>query len=334
MKKFLKLFLFCISIFALTINFVSCKNDDDDDDTDVAYKVYKILQNKLSANSTATSFEPSSTAPASGTKKYRITNSVNTVAWLDGTTIYYYAKGYTDSSKKIPISSECNVMFSGCTSLVSIDMTGFDTSKATSMWGMFSGCENLATLTIDENFSTGNVKDMEGMFNDCKKLTNIDVSGFDVSKVKTMKYMFHNCISLTSLDLSAWNTSSLTSTENMFGVNESIYTDASQLKTITFGSNFNMNKVTNANEMFEGLRSLTTIYAPSGTDWSSLSNLTDSSYMFSSCWSLKGGNGTNCYNDPVTNSRGGKTYTANVSALDKTYARIDKSGQKGLFTAK
>ena len=58
---------------------------------------------------------------------------------LDGETIWYYAAGYTDSGKKIPMNKDSCAMFSGCKGLKSIDLSGFDTSKVTKMGGFYSG---------------------------------------------------------------------------------------------------------------------------------------------------------------------------------------------------
>ena len=139
------------------------------------------------SNGKARSFKASASAPAAGTSTEILSDessSVAVVAWLDGTTIYYYAAGYTDSGKKLPLapwkyheygnywSNPCERMFSGCCVLESIDVSGFDTSGAT---------------------------DMNHMFYDCNSLTVLDVSGFDTSSVTGMYYMFEYCDSLTTI---------------------------------------------------------------------------------------------------------------------------------------
>ena len=48
-------------------------------------------------------------------------------------------------------------MFSGCSSLASIDVSGFDTSKATHMDGMFSGCSSLGHLATGAGWTQANV---------------------------------------------------------------------------------------------------------------------------------------------------------------------------------
>ena len=82
--------------------------------------------------------------------------------------------------------------------------------------------------------------------------------------------------------------------------------------TITF-ENFDISEVEYIDEMFFNCNSLTTIYSSSDWDLSSLF----SSNMFYGCTSLVGGNGTH-YNSSHTNGE---------------YARIDRAGTPGYFTA-
>ena len=43
-------------------------------------------------------------------------------------------------------------MFYGCSSLISLDVSGWDTSKVTTMGNMFYGCSSLINFTFGENF--------------------------------------------------------------------------------------------------------------------------------------------------------------------------------------
>ena len=106
-------------------------------------------------------------------------------------------------------------MFSGCSSLTALDLSRFDTSQVTNMFGMFSGCKSLTALDLS-SFDTSNVRDMNFMFFGCKSLTTIDLSNFDTSKVTNMWVMFSGCSSLTSLDLSYFDTSKVTRMSRMF----------------------------------------------------------------------------------------------------------------------
>ena len=45
----------------------------------------------------------------------------------------------------------------------------------TNMGSMFSGCSSLISLDVS-NFNTSNVTEMSGMFDNCKNLTSFNVS--------------------------------------------------------------------------------------------------------------------------------------------------------------
>ena len=262
-------------------------------------------------------FLPSKTAPSATTATYELNSEIGAVMWLEGNTIYYYAEGYTDSNKGIPLNSSSAQMFdfnyayrdsqSHCP-FEEIDMTGFDTSNSTNMHRMFATCNALKSLSIS-NFDTSKVSIMGGMFKGCKALESLDLSSFDTSKVTSMNEMFQDCSSLASLDLSSFDSSNVTDMDDMF-------IDCSALTSLDVSS-FDTSNVTDMEGMFEFCSALKTIYATSGTDWSSSS--ADSSSMFCGCTSLVGGNGT----------------VYDSSHTDATYARVDGlNGNPGYFTAK
>ena len=106
-------------------------------------------------------------------------------------------------------------MFSGCSSLTSLDVSGFNMGNVWGMNGMFSGCLGLTSIDLG-NFNTENVRYMTGLFGECSGLTSLDVSGFNTTNVIDMNSMFRGCSSLTSLDLSKFNTSNVTDLSFMF----------------------------------------------------------------------------------------------------------------------
>ena len=130
-------------------------------------------------------------------------------------------------------------MFAGCSSLTSLDLSNFNTSKVTDMRGLFAGCKNLTYLNVS-SFNTSNVQHMDAMFKGCSSLTSLDLSNFNTSNVVSMGYyvrvfsnsgswgqlqhsgydwdggMFMNCSGLTSLNLSSFNTSKVTNMCKMF----------------------------------------------------------------------------------------------------------------------
>ena len=70
--------------------------------------------------------------------------------------------------------------------------------NVTDMSTMFNGCSNLINLDLS-HFDTSKVTNMQGMFNVCRNLTSLDLSGFDTSNVTRMYNMFSNCSNLKSI---------------------------------------------------------------------------------------------------------------------------------------
>ena len=93
-------------------------------------------------------------------------------------------------------------MFVGCSSLTTLDLSGWDTSKVTDMLYMFSGCSSLTTLSLSV-WNTGEVTNTISMFSGCSSLTMLDISGWNMSKVTDMVSMFSGCSSLASISIPA-----------------------------------------------------------------------------------------------------------------------------------
>ena len=254
-------------------------------------------------------------------------------------------------------------MFSNCSSLISLDVSNFDTSQVKRIGYMFDNCSSLISLDVSK-FDTSQVTSMEWMFFECSGLTSLDVSKFDTSQVTDMKYMFYKCSSLTSLDVSKFDTSQVTDMSAMFlGCSSLISLDVSKFDTSQvkkMGSMFNKcssltsldvskfdtSQVTDMSAMFLECSGLTSLDV-SKFDTSKVINM---SIMFYTCNSLskiyvseynettdKGWTTKN-----VTDSRdmfyaatklvGGNGTVYNFSNRDATYARIDKEGEPGYFT--
>ena len=86
-------------------------------------------------------------------------------------------------------------MFSGCSSLQSINLSSFNTTNVKDMSCLFSWCVSLQSINIS-SFDTTNVKDMNSMFRECSSLQSIDLSSFNTINVKYMFNMFSGCPSL------------------------------------------------------------------------------------------------------------------------------------------
>lgn len=156
-------------------------------------------------------------------------------------------------------------MFRDCSRLISVDLSGLDTSKVTEMgredtWesGMFSGCTRLAYLDLS-SLDTSNVTSMGCMFEDCSSLTSLDLSTFDTSNVVDMNSMFAGCTKLTSLDLSGFDTSKVTNMGSKSSrTSAGMFEGCSSLASLDLSS-FDTSKVTDMSRMFCGCTKLTSL---------------------------------------------------------------------------
>ncbi|MFV5900150.1 BspA family leucine-rich repeat surface protein [Enterococcus faecalis] len=189
----------------------------------------------------------------------------------DGVSLFASARLLSLEAENIVCEGSLLSMFSGASSLTSLDLSGFDTSNVTSMQSMFQNVRSLTSLDLS-GFDTSNVTSMQYMFSGASSLTSLDLSGFDTSNVTSMQYMFSGASSLTSLDVSGWNTNKVTDMYNMFN-------GASKIKTLKM-NNWNMSTWTNLNKLRDGifqyLPNLETLEAKS---WN-LQGITNLSYLF------------------------------------------------------
>jgi surface protein len=87
-------------------------------------------------------------------------------------------------------------LFLNCSSLESLDVSGFKTDGVTSMFNMFRGCSSLKSLDLSI-FNTKKVRNMGQMFRDCSNLATINVGGdWNTEAVTESSDMFINCTSL------------------------------------------------------------------------------------------------------------------------------------------
>ena len=199
-------------------------------------------------------------------------------------------------------------MFSGCSGLTSLDVTGFKTDNVTGMASTFSGCSGLTSLDVSK-FKTDNVTDMGYMFHDCSGLTSLDVSNFKTDNVTSMVSMFYGCSGLTSLDVSKFKTDNVT-------VMSGLFSGCSGLTSLDM-SNFNTENVNNTNYMFYGCSGLTNLNLSNfNTD-----NVTSMVGMFERCYNLTSLDVSNFKTDNVT-------YMYNMFSGCRGLTSLDVSGFK------
>ena len=199
-------------------------------------------------------------------------NLTSTYGWFSG--CYNLSNITGIANLKTDSVTNMNIMFAGCSSLTSLDVSGFNTAKVKNIGFMFYKCSSLKSLDVS-GFNTENVTDMSGMFEGCSSLTSLDVSGFNTAKVTEMYDMFEDCSSLTSLDVSGFNTANVTGMYHMF--------DGCSGLTSLDVSSFNTANVTYMSYMFGECSSLTHL------DLSNFNTakVTDMERMFISCSNLK-----------------------------------------------
>lgn len=197
------------------------------------------------------------------------------------------------------IGEACSNFFKGAGSLQSVDLSGLDTSRATSMDSMFDGCASLKALDISK-LNTSNVTSMNYMFYGCSSLTTIGDVKWDTRSLTRMKSMFCGCSSLPSINLKGFDTTNVT-------VMGFAFDGCRSLKTVDL-SNWDLSNTEDLKYCFAGCSSLESVKLPSkpmnsclwltglfldcsslkSFDLSSINapNATDISGMFSMCESL------------------------------------------------
>lgn len=157
------------------------------------------------------------------------------------------------------------------TALRSLDLGNFNTSNVTTMVSMFQNCESLIELDLG-SFDTSKVTSFNMMFYWCENLVKLNLSSFNTGSVKNMSSMFYYCLSLASLDLSSFDTSNVTLFESMFRY-------CRRLQELDLRS-FNTSNAKRMGYMFQECNSMTAIYVSDGWD---TSNATSISRMFDGC---------------------------------------------------
>ena len=169
-------------------------------------------------------------------------------------------------------------MFNGCKSIISIDLSNFDSSDITDMNSMFSECTHLKKIIL-ENLNTEKVNNMNYMFNKCLELEKIEFpNSFNTQNVKNLSFMFHDCENLSEIIFSSsFKTDNAINFKAMFG-------KCHLLKKLDL-RNFSSEKVKDMSYMFDQCNNLIEILIE--PELFKTNNVTHMNYMFSDCFSLK-----------------------------------------------
>lgn len=124
--------------------------------------------------------------------------------------------------------------WSGCTSLQSLNLSGWNTSAITNLSSAWSGCSSLKNLDIGNwnisnvtnlssawsnctslkslnllNWNTAKVTNLSNTWSGCSALITLEIKNWKVTKVTTMDSAWSNCYALKKLELSNWSTNAL-----------------------------------------------------------------------------------------------------------------------------
>lgn len=141
------------------------------------------------------------------------TNSLSKIKITLAANFYNFSSLFAECNgiKKIKIISRNNEivnlekLFYKCTSLESVDLSLFDTSKAFFMDYMFANCTSLKEIIFKPYylFSLKHTRNMDSMFRNCTSLEKIDLSYSEMKDydIARMDYMFRNCSSLAKVKM-------------------------------------------------------------------------------------------------------------------------------------
>lgn len=223
-------------------------------------------------------------------------------------------------------------MFSNCQSLAFLDVNNWDMISGCSLNGMFS-YSGITDIDLSK-WDTSNISNLSNLFFNCRKLKQIDLHTWNTKSVSTCYWLFRGCSSLEFINIDGWNTCNVYDMDRMFG-------ECPKLITIKGLNKLNTRNVQFTRLMFISDQSLTTL------DLSSFDtqNCIDTSQMFRGCYNLKSiyvsdtfvmtkvSNSTQMFLDCIS-LIGGAGTTFVSSFIDGTAARIDGGASNpGYFTA-
>ena len=196
--------------------------------------------------------------------------SVGPFSWEDGYQDWY-------NQREIITKVEFDSSFVDCTTLTStaywfyecrnlttiIGINYLKTDNVTNMNCMFYNCSSLTSLDVT-GFNTANVENYGMLFVGCSSLTSLDVTGFNTAKAWSLNAMFDHCSGLKILDLSNFKTDGVNDITNMFY-------ECTGLTTIYVGSEWSTTNINNSNSVFANCISLVggagTVYDANHVDY-------------------------------------------------------------------
>lgn len=142
---------------------------------------------------------------------------------------------YLNTSKVDDMSN----MFSGCTSLTSLDLSGFDMSQVKNMENMFRNCSALKTLKFTADCPK--VTNITGMFTGCSSMEALDLSTLTAVRASHTPYMFQGCSKLKTLKLNTFTPKNI-NPDPFEGINDCNYMFYGVPKSVTVYHAFDLDE--------------------------------------------------------------------------------------------
>ena len=221
-----------------------------------------------------------------------------------------------------------NSMFDRCSALTSLDLTNFNTAKVTDMRYMFMGCNALTTIFVSDKFVTSQVTKSVDMFHMCINL--IGAIEYDGSKSDhnyanyetgyfTPKGGFHAYAEFDEGTGTLTFRRGASKPEGAYDLYGGIYYPGwwygqkGKIKTVVFDASFANARPTSCYCWFSGCNNLTEI---KGIEYLNTENVTNMSYMFSSCKALTSLDLSNFNTEKVTDMQGMFKECSNLTSLN------------------
>ena len=196
--------------------------------------------------------------------------------------------------------TDMSEMFRGCTSLITLDLSGFDTQNVHYMYNMFFECSKLITIFVSDKFVVDNVTESGDMFLLCNKLSG--AISYDYQKtdkeyancttgyftnIADKGYFMHHAVynsdakSLTfKYGNKNKNAEGQTAYELNTGNTEPGWKEKTDIEVVTFEESFKDARPESCHAWLKGLASLSAI---NNIEYLNTEECTDMAEMFSGC---------------------------------------------------
>ena len=112
--------------------------------------------------------------------------------------------------------TSCKYMFKDCNTIKEINFIDFDAQKCNDTNNMFQGCTSLISMELSGFKTSDELINMSDMFWNCISLISLNLSNFDISNVSNFGHLLYNCESLEFIVFSQVKTDKITLLDNMF----------------------------------------------------------------------------------------------------------------------